>query len=104
MNDKFKTPGLNNPETNVLTHNRYNTYMVLIFTDLKRLKLIECHIETVLIKKLKWLQNFIINIYLDLLDLKKEYMLEKKLTKTSYSKLKIKNIFMWEKKYLLLNN
>ena len=33
MND-FKTPGLNNPETYVLTHNRFNTYMVLIFTDL----------------------------------------------------------------------
>ena len=35
MND-FKTPGLNNPETFVLTHNRFNTYMVLIFTDLKK--------------------------------------------------------------------
>ena len=31
-----KTPGLNNPETSVLTHNRFNTYMVLIFTDLKK--------------------------------------------------------------------
>ena len=31
-----KTPGLNNPETYVLTHNRFNTYMVLIFTDLKK--------------------------------------------------------------------
>ena len=26
----------NNPETHVLTHNRFNTYMVLIFTDLKK--------------------------------------------------------------------
>ena len=26
---------LNNPETYVLTHNRFNTYIVLIFTDLK---------------------------------------------------------------------
>ena len=31
----LKTPGLNNPETYVLTHNRFNTYMILIFTDLK---------------------------------------------------------------------
>ena len=31
-----KTPGLNNPETHVLTRNRFNTYMVLIFTDLKK--------------------------------------------------------------------
>ena len=35
MND-FKTPGLNNTETYVLKHNRFNTYMVLIFTDLKK--------------------------------------------------------------------
>ena len=32
--NELKTPGLNNPETYVLTHNRFNTYMVLIFTDL----------------------------------------------------------------------
>ena len=31
-----KTPGKNNPETYVLTHNRFNTYLVLIFTDLKK--------------------------------------------------------------------
>ena len=36
MNDDFRTPGLNNPETYVLTHNRFNTYMVLIFTVLKK--------------------------------------------------------------------
>ena len=28
-----KTPGLNNPETYVLTHNRFNTFMVLIFSE-----------------------------------------------------------------------
>ena len=32
----IKTPGLNNPETYVLTHNRFNTYMVLIFSDLNK--------------------------------------------------------------------
>ena len=31
-----ETPGLNNPETHVLTHIRFNTYVVLIFTDLKK--------------------------------------------------------------------
>ena len=35
MND-LKTPGLNNPETHILTHKRFNTYMVLIFVDLKK--------------------------------------------------------------------
>ena len=34
--NELKTPGLYNPETYVLTHNRFNTYMILIFTDLKK--------------------------------------------------------------------
>ena len=34
MNDNFKTPGLNNPETYVLTHIGFNNYMLLVFTDL----------------------------------------------------------------------
>ena len=37
MNDDLEeTSGLNNPESNVLTHNRFNKYIVLIFTDLKK--------------------------------------------------------------------
>ena len=36
MNDDLKTPGLNNPETYVLRHNRFIIYMVSIFTDLKK--------------------------------------------------------------------
>ena len=31
--------GLNNPETYVLTHNRFDTYMVLIFSDLKKVQI-----------------------------------------------------------------
>ena len=34
--DLEKTPGLNNPETYVLTHNRFNTYIVLTIADLKK--------------------------------------------------------------------
>ena len=43
MNDKLektflhiKTPGLNNPENHVLTHNRFNSYLVLVFSDLNK--------------------------------------------------------------------
>ena len=37
MNDNLeKTPGKNNPETYVLTQNRFITYLVLIFSDLKK--------------------------------------------------------------------
>ena len=31
-----KILGLKNPETFVLTHNRFNTYLVLIFSDLNK--------------------------------------------------------------------
>ena len=51
----LKTPGLNNPENYVLTHNRFINYMLLIFTDLKKLRFIKYHIETVPIKKMKQL-------------------------------------------------
>ena len=36
MNDKLKETGLNNPESYLLTHNRFNIYMVLIFYDLNK--------------------------------------------------------------------
>ena len=48
MNDKLEqavhdinTPGLKNPETHVLTHNRFNTYMVLILSDLNKTQIYE---------------------------------------------------------------
>ena len=55
MNDDFKTPGLNNPETYVLTHNRFNTYIVSIFTDLKKIRFKKCLIEIAHTMKLKCL-------------------------------------------------
>ena len=52
MNDNLeKTIGLNNPETYVLTHNRFNTYIVLIFSNLKKHRFIKCPIEIVHIMK-----------------------------------------------------
>ena len=55
MNDDLKTLGLNNPESYVLTHIRFNNYMVLIFFDLKKLRFIKCRIEIVHNKKLRYL-------------------------------------------------
>ena len=37
--NELKTPRLNNHGTYVLTHNRFNTFMVLIFTDLKKARI-----------------------------------------------------------------
>ena len=36
MNDKIKTPGLSNPESYVLKYAGFNTYMVLLLTDLNK--------------------------------------------------------------------
>ena len=36
-----KTPRLNKPETYLLTHNRFNTYLVLITTDLNKVQIYE---------------------------------------------------------------
>ena len=36
MNDKIKTPGLSNPESYVLKYAGFNTYMVVVFTDLNK--------------------------------------------------------------------
>ena len=51
----LKTPGLSNPETHVLTHNRFNTYIVLIFADLNKAQIYKMSIEIVHIMKLRYL-------------------------------------------------
>ena len=65
MNDDLeKTPGLNNPESYVLTHNRFNNYMVLIFTDLKKAQIYKIpyrnspHQETEILMSLDFMHLF----------------------------------------------
>ena len=59
-----KTLGLNNPETHVLTYNRFNTYMVLIFTDLKKAQIYKIpyknspHQEIEIVTKIDYQQLF----------------------------------------------
>ena len=36
MNDKIKTPGMSKPESYVLKYAGFNTYIVLIFSDLNK--------------------------------------------------------------------
>ena len=59
----LKTLGLNNPETYVLTHNRFNTNIVLIFKDLKKLRFINLyrnspHQEIEIVMSLDYLHVF----------------------------------------------
>ena len=66
MNEEIvlKTPGLNNPETYVLTHNRLNTYMVLIFSDLNKAQIykmpcrVSPHQETEILMSFHYLNVF----------------------------------------------
>ena len=54
----------NNPETHVITHNRFNTYMVLIFTDLKKAQIYKMpyrnsdHQENEIVTKFDYLHVF----------------------------------------------
>ena len=53
-----------NPETHVITHNRFNTYMVLIFTDLKKAQIYKmpyrnsCHQEIEIVKNFDYQHIF----------------------------------------------
>ena len=60
----IKTPGLKNPETYMLTHNRFNTYMVLIFSDLNKAQIYKMpyrdspHHEIEVVSAFKYLNAF----------------------------------------------
>ena len=64
MDDDFKTLEQNNPETYVLTHNRFNTYIVLVFTDLKKTQIYKIpyrnspHQEIEIIMSFDYLHSF----------------------------------------------
>ena len=85
MND-LKTPGLNNPETYVLTHNRFNTYIVLIFSDLEKAQIYKMPYRNRPHQEIEKVLTLIIFIYLDpMKTIKMEIFC---------SKLKKENMFM----------
>ena len=55
MNDNLE---LNNPETYVLTHNSFNNYMVLIFTDLKKAQIYKTPYRNSPHEKIEKIMNF----------------------------------------------
>ena len=88
-----KTLGLNNPESYILTHNRFNTYIVLIFTDLKKAQIYKMPYRDSPHQEIEILMSF---DYLHVFGPD-----ENKKMEIFYSKLEIKNIFMWVKNYLV---
>ena len=88
-----KTTEMNNPETDVLPHSRFITYLVLIFSDLNKAQIYKMpykdisHNEIGIVTSFDYSCLFKQNVH------KEDYEL-----KIFYLKLKMKNMFMWEKK------
>ena len=94
--------GINNPETYVLTDNRFNNYMVLIFTDLKKAHIYKIPYRKSPPQEIEILMSFEYLHFLDRMNTVKLITLENRMMKIFYSKMKMKNIFMCKKNYLVL--
>ena len=96
-----KTPGLNNPETHVLTHNRFNTYMVLIFTDLKKAQIYKTPLRNSHHQEFEIVTKFDYQHLFTPIDLDKKTHARKETNENFLFKIEDKNIFMWGKKLFL---
>ena len=85
-----KIPRLNNPKTYVLTHNRFNTYMVLFFSDLNKAQIYKMafsdssHDEIEIVMNFNYLNLFKPNEHTE------DYHIRKPNDEIFYSKLEIK--------------
>ena len=102
MNDNVKTPGLNNPESYVLKYVGFNTYIVLLFTDLKKAQIYEMPYRDSPHREVEILMSFDYLCLFRPSEHTEDYHIRKPNNKIFYSKLKIKNVFMWEKIHLVL--
>ena len=89
-----KTATLNNPETCVLTYNRFNTYMILIFTDLKKAQIYKMSYRNSLHQEIEIVMSF---------DYQHVFGPDENNKDGDFLlKLEIKIIFMWVENYLVL--
>ena len=97
MNDNLETLGRNNPETHVFTHNRFDNYLVLIFTDLKKAQIYKIayrnspHQEIVILMGFDYLHLLRANEHTE------DYHIRKPNDENFLFKIEDKKIFMWEK-------
>ena len=87
----LKTPGLNNPETYILTHIKINNYTVLIFTNFKKAQIYKIPYRKSPHQGIEILTCF------DYLDFYRPNN-----NGSFLFKIEDKNIFMWEKNYSVL--
>ena len=102
MNDKIKILGLSNPESYVLTHSRFNTNMVLHFTDLNKAQIYKKPYKDSPHHEIEMLMSFDYLLLFRPNEHSEDYHIRKPNNENFLSKLEIKNIFMWEKNYLIL--
>ena len=101
MNDKIKIPGLSNSESYVLKHARFNTYMVLLFTDLNKAQIYKKpyrdspHREIEILMSSDYLNEFRANEHTE------DYHIRNQNIEKFLFKIEDKKIFMWEKIYLV---
>ena len=90
----IKTPGLNDPETYVLTYNNFNTYLVLIFIELNKTQIYKTpyrdspHQEIEIVMNFKYLNVF------EPIEHKEDYVIRKANEENFFSKVEMKNNFM----------
>ena len=95
MNDKVeetvfnKTPGLNNPETYVLVHNRFNIYLVLIFSVLNKTQVYKMPYRDSPHHEIEINMNFTYRMCLNQVNTQKIITLQSRTLKSFYSKLEI---------------
>ena len=92
-----KTPGLNSPETYVLTYIRFNTYMVLIFTDLKKAQIYKMPYRNSHQQGIEIVTKFDYQHLFKPFGVDKKHTLEKKLMKTLFKIEDKKYIYVGEK-------
>ena len=98
-----KAPGLNNPKNYALTHNRFDTYMVLFFSNLNETQIYKMPYRDSLHHEIeKIMSSNYLNNCLNQMNTKEIIILENQTMRFFYSKVKIKNMFMWEKNYFVL--
>ena len=94
----IKTPEFKNPETYVLTHNRFNTHLVFIFNDLIKAQIYKKPCRDSPYHEIEIVMSFIhLNMFKPN-EHKEKYVIRNPTVKYCYSKLEIKNIFLSEKK------
>ena len=89
---------MNHPEIFVLTHNSFNTYLVLFFSDLNKAQIYEMPCKVSSNDEIEILMSF---IYLNAFKPNKrtqDYHSRNQAMTICYSNLKMKKVFMWEKK------